>query len=126
MPKLKDITGQPGIKGFTQPIHKTRSLKLPKRAPNSPPLDTPTQKKSHTEMEPTTDNTTTNMDVGNTDDNDKLNNSQEEDGNPDPDPDKDVIPAENMTLEEKIDAILLNLNTSHRAINQKLTGINEV
>ena len=122
MPKLKDITGQPGIKGFTQPINRPGNLKLPKRAPNSPPLDSPTQKKSHTEMEPTTDNTTTNMDVGNVDDNDRLNNSQEEDGNPDPDQDKDLIPAENMTLEEKIDAILLNLNTSHRTIDQKLTG----
>ena len=60
--------------------------------------------------------------MGNIDDNDRLNNSQKEDGNPDPDQDKDIIPAENMTPEEKIDAILLNLNTSHRTIDQKLTG----
>ena len=33
MPKLKDVIGQPGIKGFTQSIHKIRSLKLPKCAP---------------------------------------------------------------------------------------------
>ena len=49
--------------------------------------------------ESTTEQPPTTMEVENIDNNAKLNTSQEEDENPDPD--KDVILAENMTLEEK-------------------------
>ena len=141
MPKLKNDTKQPEIIEFVSRASKSGT----KRTPISPPFISQDSKRQNTTMskeetEGQSGLNPINMDVEQGDNpNDDIANPPAEStngvgaGNPvptlkegEPEPAQGLLPTNlnsgTLTLEEKVDAILVCIESSHRTINQKLNG----